>query len=196
MIASAVGGYLGADEVLQSDDPEVVALAGALRERHRDDVDFAGAAFEWVRDEVAHSLDVQDTRVTMTASEVLRERVGICFAKSHLLVALLRAEGIASGLCYQRVAASGGDGFALHGLVAVYLGGAWHRQDPRGNKSGINAQFSLGPERLAYHLDTANGEADYPRVYQHAPAVVLNSLRNADDALILLDRGRPSRLEA
>jgi len=39
--------------------------------------------------------------VTCSASEVLREGTGICFAKSHLLAALLRAVGIPAGLCYQ-----------------------------------------------------------------------------------------------
>lgn len=37
----------------------------------------------------------------------------------------------------------------LHGLVAVRFHGAWHRQDPRGNKPGVEARFSLTGERLA-----------------------------------------------
>lgn len=35
--------------------------------------------------------------VARTASEVLRERTGFCFAKSHLLAAPLRATGIPTG---------------------------------------------------------------------------------------------------
>jgi transglutaminase-like putative cysteine protease len=84
-------------------------------------------------------MDARDRRVTLLSSEVLRERVGLCYAKSHLLVALLRSEGIPAGLCYQRLRS--GDGYVLPGLVAVHLRGAWHRQDPRGNKPGIDARF-------------------------------------------------------
>lgn len=92
--------------------------------------------------ESTHPEIVEDPRVTISASEVLRERVGLCYAKSHLLAALLRAEGIPAGLCYQRLG-NEHDGFALHGLIASCIDGAWHRQDPRGNKPGIDAQFSV-----------------------------------------------------
>ena len=62
---------------------------------------FTRAAFEWVRDSIGHSYDVSDPRITLSATEVLEHRVGLCYAKSHLLAALLRAEGIPTGLCYQ-----------------------------------------------------------------------------------------------
>ncbi|WP_307688168.1 recombinase family protein [Nocardia rhamnosiphila] len=65
----------------------------------------------------------------MTVGEVLRERVGLCYAKSHLRAALLRVAGIPTGLCYQRLAYA--DGHVLHGLVVVYPGGGRHRQEPR-----------------------------------------------------------------
>lgn len=141
--------FLGRDDVIDVNHPDVRALASALRAEHESDVEYARAAFEWVRDQVAHSLDALDRRVTISASSVLREGVGLCYAKSHLLVALLRNQGIPSGLCYQRL----GDpqsGFALHGLVALHLAGRWHRQDPRGNKPGVNAEFSLEGEQLAF----------------------------------------------
>lgn len=46
---------------------------------------------------IKHSWDVQDKRVTKTAAEVLEQGVGICWAKSNLLAALLRANGIPAG---------------------------------------------------------------------------------------------------
>jgi transglutaminase-like putative cysteine protease len=154
--ASKPADYLGADAIIETTAPEIVALAGDLRRASADDADFACAAYEWVRDHVAHSVDVQDPRVTLTAGEVLSMRVGLCYAKSHLLAALLRAEGVAAGLCYQRLAADGpGSQHCLHGLVAIFVNGEWHREDPRGNKPGINAQFSLTRERLAYGIDPA-----------------------------------------
>ncbi|MCX0274819.1 transglutaminase family protein [Nocardia zapadnayensis] len=154
--------YLRGDPVVQTDDRAVISLAHDLRRSASDDIELARAAFHWVRDEVGHSYDVQDPRVTLTAGEVLRERVGLCYAKSHLLAALLRVAGIPTGLCYQRLAHA--DGHVLHGLVAVYLGGGWHRQDPRGNKEGVTAEFSLTDERLAWRVDPPVGEVDYPQL--------------------------------
>lgn len=184
--------YLMADEVVQADHPAVRDLAAALRGRAGDDVAFARAAFEWVRDEVAHSLDAGDPRVTVSATDVLRERVGLCYTKSHLLAALLRAGGVPTALCYQRLRE--GDTFMLHGLVAVHLGGAWHRQDPRGNKEGVDAQFSLGTERLAWPVDPAAGEADLPELHARPAGVVVAALRGADDVLELCRTGLPGSL--
>ncbi|HWU20504.1 MAG TPA: transglutaminase family protein [Nocardioides sp.] len=174
--------YLAADELIDGDAQGVRALAGDLRARHPQDEEFARAAFEWVRDNVAHSFDAGDPRVTLAASEVLRERVGLCYAKSVLVAALLRSEGIPAGLCYQRVGNTE-DGFFLHGLVAVHLRSAWHRQDPRGNRPGIDAQFSITGERLAYDIDESTGQRDYPDIYATVAPEVVAALSGASDVL-------------
>jgi len=184
--------YLDADGVIEADDPEIRSLAAKLRAGNGDsDREFARAAFEWVRDRIAHSCDVMDPRVTVTASDVLREGVGLCYAKSHLLAAVLRAEGVPAGLCYQRFSDDEG-GYFLHGLVAVYLDGDWHRQDPRGNKPGVDAQFSLDGERLAYTVNPEAGETDYPEIRVVPAPAVLRALRSADDVLVLCDGRLPS----
>ncbi|MCT1479116.1 transglutaminase family protein [Microbacterium sp. p3-SID336] len=177
-----VSHYLGSDALVQSDAPGVVALARSLRDSHSADFAFAQASFEWVRDHIAHSYDAQDRRVTLAASDVLRETVGLCYAKSVLLAAILRAQAIPTGLCYQRLGNSA-EGFVVHGLVAIWLDGAWHRQDPRGNKPGIDAQFSLGEERLAYQIDVARGEADYRRLYSSVPSEIVAVLSPATNIL-------------
>ena len=130
--------------------------------------------------------------MTISASQTLQKGLGLCFAKSHLLTALLRGQGIPTGLCYQRL--SDGDSFFVHGLVAVHLEGAWHRQDPRGNKPGVDAQFDLSRERLAWPTDAALGEVDYSEVFTAPHDKVLVSLRGADNALVLCDGGLPSQL--
>lgn len=185
--------YLGADDVIQSGHPDVVALARGLRRGHPDDEGFGAAAFRWVRDEVAHALDAQDRRVTLTAVEVLRERVGLCYAKSHLLAALLRAGGVPAGLCYQRL--RDGDRHVLHGLVAVHLRGGWHRVDPRGNKPGVDARFSLDEESLAFVVDEGAGEWDWPMVFVSPARSVVRALAGADDNLALCAGGLPSELD-
>lgn len=180
--ADPPSGYLGANATVQSDHPDVVALGRQLRDEFPIDTDFARAAFEWVRDNIAHSYDARDRRVTLTASQVLHERVGLCYAKSNLLAAVLRSQGIPTGLAYQRVSDREG-GHVVHGLIAVYLNGSWHRQDPRGNRPGVDAQFSLGPEQLAFPVDENQGERDYPRLYEAPPQEIVEALMDADDIL-------------
>ncbi|MDG6103711.1 nucleotidyltransferase family protein [Dactylosporangium aurantiacum] len=177
--------------MVQADHPAVRAAAARLRAGHPDDTGFARAAFEFVRDEVRHSFDAGDPRVTVSAAEVLEHRVGLCYAKSHLLAALLRAQGVPAGLCYQRLA-TGGGGFVVHGLVAVHLDGRWHRQDPRGNKPGVDAQFSLDVPRLAFTLDPAAGERDYEPVHAAPDPGVVAALRATTDVLSLRTAGLPS----
>ena len=108
---------------------------------------------------------------------MLREGTGFCFAKSHLLVALLRANGIRAGLAYQRLALDDErHAFCLHGLVAVDLPGyGWYRVDPRGNKPGVNAQFTPPRERLAFPL-SQTGEVIFPKVYPEPVGLVVRAL--------------------
>jgi transglutaminase-like putative cysteine protease len=185
--------YLIGDEVIDLPHPSIRQLANALRAEHPDDVSFAKAAFEYVRDGVRHSWDVQDPRVTLSASQTLREGIGLCFAKAHLLAALLRTEGIPTGLCYQRLT-DDGSSFYVHGLVAVHLEGSWHRQDPRGNKPGIDAQFSLTTEQLAWPAATELGEHDYPQLLVSPHPDFVRALRGATDAMALCRGGLPSHL--
>ncbi len=139
--------FLRASPIVDYEDPAVRALAAELRAG--DPVETARRAYEWVRDRVEHTLDHPRDVVTCAASEVLRERTGLCFAKSHLLAALLRANGIPAALAYQRLRE--GDGFVLHGLVACHLPvHGWYLCDPRGNKPGIDARFTPPEERLAF----------------------------------------------
>ncbi|WP_030544189.1 transglutaminase family protein [Streptomyces albus] len=167
--------YLAADDVIDHTHPLVRETAGRLRAGAGSPEAYARAAFEFVRDTVPHSADTGDDRVTWRASDVLEQRTGICYAKSHALTALLRAEGIPAGLCYQRL-----DG-VVHGLVALRLPGRrhWARQDPRGNKPGVDAQFSTETERLAFAVRPGSGDTDYRTLYATPPPPVLGALRTA-----------------
>ncbi|MFI1019022.1 transglutaminase family protein [Streptomyces sp. NPDC020965] len=168
--------YLAADQVIDHEHPLVRETAARLRSAHGDAYAYAEAAFEFVRDTIPHSHDAGDPRVTWRASDVLRLRTGICYAKSHALAALLRAEGIPTAFCYQNLG-------VIHGLVAVRLPGSatWHRQDPRGNRPGVDARFSLNGERLAFPITPGSSEMDYPVLYAAPHPVVLGALRAATD---------------
>ncbi|WP_193241356.1 transglutaminase domain-containing protein [Streptomyces phaeolivaceus] len=166
--------YLAADEVIDHHHPRVRKTAAQLAKGVADSYGYARAAFEYIRDGITHSQDVGDPRVTWRASDVLEQGTGICYAKAHALAALLRAEDIPTALCYQRFD-------VVHGLVAVRFRGAWHRQDPRGNKAGVDARFSLDGERLAFVPDPAAGEADDPTLHAAPHPAVLAALRAAPD---------------
>ncbi|MGX1371946.1 transglutaminase-like putative cysteine protease [Streptomyces canus] len=166
--------YLAADEVIDHGHPTVRETAARLAAEAVDSYDYARLAFEYVRDTIPHSHDSGDLRVTWRASDVLEQGTGICYAKAHALTALLRAEDIPTALCYQRLD-------VVHGLVAVRFNGAWHRQDPRGNKPGVDAQFSLDGERLAFTPAPESDETDYPVLYAEPHPAVLSVLKAAPD---------------
>ncbi|WSQ13876.1 transglutaminase family protein [Streptomyces sp. NBC_01231] len=173
--------YLAADEVIDHHHPLVRETAARLAKEAMDSYAYARLAFEFVRDTIPHSQDSKDPRVTWRASDVLAQGTGICYAKAHALTALLRAEDIPTALCYQRLLQDDGVGHAVHGLVAVRFKGAWHRQDPRGNKPGVDARFSLDGERLAWIPDPKSGEVDYPVLYAEPHPDVLGALKAAPD---------------
>ncbi len=124
--------------------------------------------FTWVRDNISHSKDVSSNVVTCTASEVYVSGTGICHAKSHLLAAMLRSQGIPTGFVYQVLIKDAPDtGTVLHGLNAVYITALskWLRMDARGNTGGIDAQFSLHHEKLAFEMDESKGEFIYETIF-------------------------------
>ncbi|MFL6000488.1 MAG: transglutaminase domain-containing protein [Streptomyces sp.] len=166
--------YLAADGVIDHHHPLVRGTAARLARTAEDSYSYARLAFEFVRDTIPHSQDAGDPRVTWRASDVLEQGTGVCYAKAHALAALLRAEDIPTALCYQKFE-------TVHGLVAVRFDGAWHRQDPRGNKPGVDAQFSLDGERLAFAPDPESNEMDYPVLYAEPHPVVLAALKAAPD---------------
>ncbi len=132
------------------------------------------------------------------ASEVLYYGEGLCYAKSHLLAALLRAQGIPTGFCYQRLAAGATPemGYNLHGLNAVFLPSEakWIRLDARGNKPGVQAEFSTSEERLAYIVRPELGEIDYPTIYTQPHPKVVKALREHSNCLHLCEHFLPDQL--
>ncbi|GAA3949683.1 transglutaminase domain-containing protein [Actinomadura viridis] len=176
--------YLGEHEAVDLEHELVQATASELRTG--DDIAYARAAFELVRDRVTHSLDAGDRRVTWRASDVLRERTGLCYAKAHAFVALLRAGGVQAGFCYQRLRSEGPDGgFVLHGFAAALIDDRWVRLDPRGNKPGVDVAFSADEDRVVYTVRPELGETDYPTVYAAPHPAVLDVLKAHDDCLAM-----------
>jgi len=177
-LCRALAPFLEASAAIDFEHPLVRARAGALRDQSGDTVRTAVACFEWVRDTINHSADYQLNPVTCSASEVLAAGTGYCYAKSHLLAALLRANGIPAGFAYQRLSmCAAGPPYCTHGLNAVYLPvHGWYRVDARGNKPGVDAQFTPPVERLAYTPGDTE-EYDFPGIYAAPLPEILQVLR-------------------
>jgi len=171
--------YLQSTEIIDWKDSKVLEKARSLCAGAQDLEEKTRRCYNWVRDEIKHSYDYQLSPVTCSASEVLAAGTGYCFAKGHLLVALLRAHSIPAGFCYQRLSRdNNGPPFVLHGLVAVHLPRhGWYRVDPRGNRSDVDAQFTPPIERLAFRPSLI-GEADLPKIWPDPLPVVIQALRS------------------
>lgn len=172
--------FLAVTTVIDWKQPSILDRAAHLCDYKKRDWFSARNCFHWVRDEIQHSMDANRSRVTCSASEVLAIGHGICYAKSHLLAALLRANGIAAGFSYQRL--SDDDmGFCLHGFNGLYLKDlGWYRVDARGNKAGVRAEFDPPQEYLAFSNDLP-GEVDYAMILPDPWPTVLHRLRDARD---------------
>lgn len=158
--------YLKSNKYIDSHDALIMAKAAELAAGAEDALSIAAACYRFVRDEIEHSWDYRRNPVTCKASDVLRHGTGYCYAKSHLLAALLRANDIPAGLCYQRLSVDdSGAPYCLHGLNAVYLpNSGWYRCDARGNKPGVAADFTPPHEALAFPIREA-GERDLPEIW-------------------------------
>jgi len=176
--------YLRSSHYLNWEHPAVHSLALALGAGANSDEDLARRCFLFVRDEIQHSWDHQKNPVTCRASDVLEHKTGYCYAKSHLLAALLRANKIPAGLCYQKLTFQGDKApYTLHGLNAVYLKRhGWYRIDARGNKTGVSADFCPPNEQLAFAI-SAPGEADLPEIWPEPLPIVTELLERSQNYL-------------
>jgi transglutaminase-like putative cysteine protease len=180
--------YLQASQIIDWQNPEILELARHLASTCQTAEEIAKACFEWVRDEIHHSRDYQMNPVTCQASDVLKYKTGFCFAKSHLLAALLRANQIPAGLCYQRLTIDDPPTqgsidvdipCTLHGLNAVLLPEfGWYRMDARGNRDGIDAQFSPPKEQLAFGIKISQ-EADFLDIFAKPLPIVVKVLQQS-----------------
>ncbi|MDX1588640.1 MAG: transglutaminase-like domain-containing protein [Oleiphilaceae bacterium] len=159
--------YLDANEYIDWRDPLILARARRLSRGLTDETVIAAACFRYVRDAIRHSRDHGLNPEPCRASEVLQEGCGLSFGKSHLLAALLRANELPAGLCYQRLLRQRPGHYRLHGLNAVWLKGhGWYRMDPRGRRPDLRSEFSPPVERLPYQ-PRREGEYDLPGVYAY-----------------------------
>lgn len=153
------------------------------------DTEKAKNAYEYVRDEVPHSFDIETKIITATASDVLIHKTGICHAKANLLAALLRSQGIPVGFCFQHLTLADDDslGYCVHCYNAVFVEGRWIKLDARGNKPGVNAQFSLGEPVLAFPIRKEYDEYCWDGIYASPNLDTMEMLERAASIQDIID---------
>lgn len=169
--------FLKESEFVNFSHPKIKEQAHKLSLGLSNDKEIAKRCFEFVQDEIRHSGDYQDEITTCKASEVLEHKTGWCYAKAILLAALLRANGIPTAFCYQRLLCNEYEEgvYCLHGLNAVYLKKyGWYKIDARGNKEGVDAEFTPPVEKLAF-IPQAN-EYDIDEFYTDPLPEVIEAL--------------------
>lgn len=158
--------YLCETEYIDFSNPLIKEKVNELRKEAMNSMDYMKRAYLFVRDEIVHTWDAKETIVSKKASDVLRNKTGICWTKSCLLAALLRANGIPAGISYQKLTRAdedAGEGYIIHALNTVFISelDRWIRLDARGNRDKVHAEFSIDEERLAFIIRPEFGEIDY-----------------------------------
>lgn len=186
-----LGRYLEDTITIDWQTPTMMSTAKRLLDGRTEPEDRIRRLFEFVRDEIDHSLDVETRVQTCRASEVLKERTGLCYAKSHLLAGFLRYAGFPTGFCYLRSRDGERPGrFVLHGFNAVYQvsTSSWIYLDARGNRAGRDGADEIetecrfeAPWSLAYWPDTQVGESFLPFIYKRPAKRIIDLLERAPD---------------
>lgn len=158
--------YLLETECIDYNNSVIQEKVNELKLKSDSQLKYIENAYKFVRDEISHSWDIKSEVVSCKASEVLINRTGICWTKSSLLAALLRANGIPSGFSYQfltRADDNADEGYIIHALNTVFINelNKWIRLDARGNKESVHADFCLDEEKLAFSIRSELGEVDY-----------------------------------
>ena len=172
--------------------PSVLECARGLGPADGEECERAEAAFVFVRDQISQSLDVPNDALPCSASQVLRAKAGLSYAKSHLLAALLRSRGVPAGFAYQRISDPGTTtGWALHGIVVAWLSSvqSWIPLDPRGNTDGLRSEFRIqSPPSLVHEPHPDRGEVLFPRDLRPTTPACSGSFRSSG----ILESGPPA----
>lgn len=181
--------FLQATEYIDYNSEIIQNKALELFTENMSDTEKARIAYEFVRDEIPHSFDCNAKIITAKASDVLKYKTGICHAKANLLASLLRLEGIPTGFCFQRLTLLDDDsiGYGIHAYNAVFLENKWIRLDARGNKEGVNAQFSMDEPVLAFPVKADYDECFYKGIYAYSHMPSMQMLEKAKTIQYILD---------
>lgn len=179
--------YLISSDIIDYQNLNIIEKTNQIIKTLTSSIDKIKNIYVWVRDNIPHSKDINSDIVTCKASDVLNKGTGICYAKSHLLAAMLRLIKIPTGFCYQLLKKDPPfSGFVLHGLNAIYIKNKnkWILVDSRGNTGIINAQFNIDSYQLAFEMDENAGEFIYNKIFfkpVDKVIIILNKYNNRNE---------------
>jgi transglutaminase-like putative cysteine protease len=180
-----LGRYLEDTITIDWQTPRVTERSGAALEGKLSPEDRLRALFAFVRDDIAHAIDVGPELATCSASQVLKEGQGICYAQSHLLAGMLRYAGFPTGFCYARIVSEEQhSGFVLHGFNAVYWAATerWLFLDASGRQGTPEASVEFGPPwGLPFEVDPDAGESFLPEILRRPAKRIIDLLERAPD---------------
>lgn len=181
--------FLAENRYVDFSSPIIKKKADELFCGINNDVEKAKIAYEYVRDEIPHSFDINAKTITARASDVLKYRTGICHAKANLLAALLRSQSIPAGFCFQHITLADDDslGYCIHCYNAVFVVGHWIRVDARGNTNRIDAQFSLDKPILAFPIRNEYDEYFWDGIYANPHLETMKMLEKATSIQDIID---------
>lgn len=181
--------FLRETEYIDFSSPLIVKKAEQLFNHSQSDVEKVRIAYEFVRDEIPHSFDINAKVITSKASDVIKYRTGICHAKANLLAALLRSQGIRAGFCFQHLTLADDDsmGYCVHAFNAVYINNRWVKIDTSANINEENAQFSLEEPILAFPNRPEYDEYFWPGIYANPHKDTMKMLDAATSLQDIID---------
>lgn len=124
------------NSLVQSDDPQIIALAGSVAADTTDKLRIAMELEKLVKQHVSNK---SFSQALSSASEVLRSREGDCTEHAVLLAALCRARQIPSRVAIGLVYFEPVKGFAYHMWTEVWDGARWVPLDATLGLGGIGA---------------------------------------------------------
>jgi len=159
--------YLAPSPCINSDHPDVVALANKLIDPAAADLKNALTLYYWVRDKIRYNpYGIAMTTETLAASHTIAVGEAWCVPKAALLAALCRAVGIPARVGFADVRnhlstermrqSMDTDVFYYHGYTSLFLEERWVKATPAFNielceKFGLHPLEFNGREDSLYH---------------------------------------------
>jgi transglutaminase-like putative cysteine protease len=141
--------YLQDAQEIQSEHPQIRALARELAKGEKDAWIVARRINEWVFKNIK-----KEMVDTATALDTLRERRGECQSHTNLFTAVARAAGIPTRIVNGLVYSEELDGFGFHAWPEVFVG-EWRALDPTLGQTAVDAthiKLSQGDQTMQFKV--------------------------------------------
>lgn len=173
--------WLQANAWLQSDHPDIVALADSLRRPELDRYAQARVLQDWVTANMSFDAGI----AMVSASEAVRDRRGTCVAYAVLLTTLSRALDIPSRVVLGYVYAA--NMWGGHAWTEVLVDGRWVALDAAVWRAGPADAARIGVVRTSLEQGSASGLAELAQLYGNERVRVLDYTLDGQTRLVPAD---------